>query len=146
MSEPTKAYRTADEIRAVVSGFEKCTTTAERFDHPAHVTVAFAYLHLFQLTVEEATARMRVGLHRFLAHYGVDGRKYNETITQFWIKLVRAALDRADVSRPSIDLANEILCECQEPTVIFSYYSRERLDSDEARNGWIEPDIKAFGF
>lgn len=146
MSEPMKPYRTADQIRDVLSGFEDCTTAAAQFDHRAHVTVAFVYLHLFQLTVEEATSRMRAGLHRFLDHHGVDSRKYNETMTQFWIKLVRAALDRADMSHPSIDLANEVLCGSQDASVIFSYYSRESLDSDEARNGWIEPDIKAFEF
>jgi hypothetical protein len=146
MSEPMKAYRTADEIRAVVSGFEDCTTPAAQFDHRAHVTVAFTYLHLFQLSVPEATARMRLGLHRFLDHHGVDSRKYNETITQFWIKLVRAALAQADTSCPSTDLANEIVYRCQETSVIFSYYSKESLASDEARDGWIEPDIRAFDF
>ena len=146
MSESRKAYRTADEIEALVSGFEDCTTPPSQFDHGAHVTVAFAYLHLFHLTTQDATARMRAGLYRFLDHNGVDRRKYNETITQFWIKLVRSLLDRADRSRSLTDLINEVLIACEDRRVISMYYSKESLASDEARKGWIDPDIKALDF
>lgn len=146
MTDPQNYYTSLDEIEAVVQGFENCTTPDSEFDHRAHLTVALSYLHLYGLTISEATARMRAGLYRFLDHHGHDRQKYNETITLFWIKLVRSFLDRTDASRPIADLANEMNDLYGKSQLIFNYYSKERLSSDEARKGWIEPDVKPLDF
>lgn len=146
MSESLKRYQNDGEIDAVVRGFEECATTPSQFDHLAHVTVAFAYLQFLRLTVPEAAGRMRKGLYHFLDHYGPDRQKYNETITLFWIKLVRGFLDRCDTSRPLADLANEVVDACGNSQLIHNYYSKERLASKEAQGGWVEPDLKALDY
>ncbi|MDQ3819272.1 MAG: hypothetical protein M3362_16570, partial [Acidobacteriota bacterium] len=94
--------------------------------------------------VEGATERMRAGLYRFLERNGVDRRKYNETITRFWIKLVRSYLDRADTARPAADIVNEISAAYSNSQLIFDYYSKETLSSEGARTAWVEPDMKSF--
>jgi hypothetical protein len=76
---------------------------------------------------------MRTGLYRFLDHHAPDRQKYNETITQFWIKLVRSSLDRLDEPMPPTDLANEIVRACGNSQLLFSYYSKARLASQGRR-------------
>jgi len=139
-------YTSRDEIEAVVHGFENCTTPDSEFDHRAHLTVALSYLHLYKLTIPEATERMRAGLYRFLDHHGHDRQKYHETITLFWIKLVQSFLERTDASSSVADLANEMNDLYGNSQFIYNYYSKERLSSDEARKGWIEPDVKPLDF
>ena len=62
-------YQTAQEIEAVVAGFENCTTANEQFTHLSHLTVAAYYL--CTSTPDETFEKMRFGLLRFLDHHGV---------------------------------------------------------------------------
>ena len=94
----------------------------------------------------QAAERMRTALYRFLDHYEKDRQKYNETITVFWIRLVRAFLDRTDASRPVWEIANEMVESYGTSAIIYDYYSKERLSSEEARNGWVAPDVKPLDF
>jgi hypothetical protein len=146
VTEPEHYYQSDDEIEALVRGFEDCSTRPSEFNHRAHLVVALSYLRLYRLTVQEATERMRAGLYRFLKHHGEDRQVYNETITLFWIKLVQSFLDRTDASRPLIDITNEMIAACGNSQLIYSYYTRERLSSDEAKKEWIEPDVMALDF
>ena len=146
MPDSKDYYKSVDEIEAVVRGFESCTTPPSEFNHRAHLTVAFAYLHLSRLTVLQALERMRIGLYRFLDHNHVAREKYNETITLFWIKLIRSFLDRTDAKRPVADIANEMIASYGNSQLIFDYYSKEILSSEKARKMWIEPDMKRFDF
>ncbi|HEV7375151.1 MAG TPA: hypothetical protein VGN95_10570 [Pyrinomonadaceae bacterium] len=144
MTESENYYKSDDEIEALVHGFEDCSTPPSEFNHRAHLTVALSYLHLSRLTVTEATERMRAGLYRFLDHYGEDRQVYNETITLFWIKLVRSFLDRTNASHPLAGIANELIEAYGNSQLIYSYYTKERLSSDEAKKEWIEPDLKGM--
>ena len=146
MPDSKDYYKSVDEIEAVVRGFESCTTPPSEFNHRAHLTVAFAYLHLSRLTVLQALERMRIGLYRFLDHNHVAREKYNETITLFWIKLIRSFLDRTDAKRPVADIANEMIEAYGNSQLAFDYYSKEILSSEKARKMWIEPDVKMLDF
>jgi hypothetical protein len=144
MNESTRAYESLDEIERVVRGFESCRLAPSEFTHPAHLTVAAWYLT--RLTVPEAAARMREGLYRFLDHHGVGRGKYNETITLFWVKLVRKFLDGAEMNRSLLDITNEAIELFGGSQLIFDYYSRERVFSEEAKQAWVEPDLKPLDF
>ena len=146
MHATKRYYKSDEEIKAVVRGFESCAMKPAAFGHCAHLTVAFSYLHLSKLGVTDATERMRAGLYRFLDHNGVDRRKYNETITIFWIKLVRRFLEGIDTERYIADIANEMLETFGNSQLIFEYYNKERLSTEEARVGWVEPDKKPIDF
>lgn len=142
MDESQTLYRSDDEIRALAEGFESCSLPDEEFDHRAHLAVAIFYLS--NMTVEEATARMREGLSRFLAHYGGDPQMYNETITQFWVKRLERLLSETAPGLPLATRANEAIERAGSSKLIFKYYSRERVFSEEARKGWVEPDLKGI--
>jgi hypothetical protein len=146
MTATTDYYRSNEEIETVVRDFESCTTKPADFNHRAHLTVAFAYLHLSRLNVAEATDRMRAGLYRFVDHNDIDRQKYNETITIFWIKRVHSFLAEADTERLASDIANEMIEACGGTKLVYEYYSKERLSTDEARTMWVEPDVKPLDF
>jgi hypothetical protein len=128
--------RMTDE--AFARAFENGAITPAQFDHAAHVRVAWVYLQE-AASLEEALSRMRDGIRRFAAAAGVP-QKYHETITVLWMRLlaeVRAAGasgELAEVLREYPALADKDLP--------LQYYSRALLFSDEARAGWVEPDLR----
>ncbi|MGH9967795.1 MAG: hypothetical protein ACREBG_08145 [Pyrinomonadaceae bacterium] len=132
-------YRDSGEIEAVVEGFESCTTPKDDFSHRSHVTVAVYYLH--ELGELEATERIRAGLLRFLDHHGVGRAKFHETLTVFWIKSVLGVLEGLDPNLSLLEITNTVVERLGSSQLVFEYYSRERLQSDEARNCYVEPDL-----
>lgn len=144
MTEQAVRYESPDEMEMVVRGFESCTLSPSEFTHTAHLTVALWYLK--GLTVPLAAERMRAGLLRFLDHHNVGREKYNETITLFWIKLIRKFLDETETNRSFVGMANEVIAQLNDSRLIFDYYSRERIFSEEAKSAWVEPDLKSTGF
>jgi hypothetical protein len=139
-----KFYDSEKEIEALVRGLEMCTLKPEVFDHAAHLVVGLWYVSKSSET--KATKSMRVGLLRFIAHNGVDPQKYNETITIFWVKWLRSFIDQTGASRPIEALANELIKTCPSANLIFSYFSKELIFTEEARRNWVEPDLKPLDF
>jgi hypothetical protein len=138
--------KSEDELEAIVRGFEDCTLPDSEFKHAQHLMVALSYLQRSRLTVPEATERMRGALYRFLDHYAGDRQAYNETITLFWIKLVNSFLEKTDRERPVADIFNELSEAFGNSNLMYDYYSREHLLSKEAKEVWVEPDLKPLDF
>ncbi|HKP71922.1 MAG TPA: hypothetical protein VJT82_03225 [Pyrinomonadaceae bacterium] len=139
-----KHYRDVREIERLVAGFESCAVPPAEFDHRAHLTVALWYVS--QSPDEAAAAdRMRAGLHRYTKHNNAEA-VYNETVTLFWLKLVRHFLDNADAER-SLAEHTYNLCETYaDSKLVFEYYSREIVQTPEAKRSWVEPDLKPLDF
>lgn len=134
------AYQTETEIADVVQKFESCTYRPEEFTHARHLTVASWYLARY--SAEEALLRMQEGLRRFLVHHGKT-MGYHETITRFWLELLGEALRQAPAGSLS-ERINEIAARFSDKNVLFLYYTRERVMSDEARERWVEPDLRSI--
>ncbi len=133
-------FQSEKEIRAIVYGFESCETEKTDFKHQDHLVVAVAYLH--ELTVAEAIEKMRHSLMRFIKHHQVDQRKYNETITVFWVEVAAAALERMSESSTLLEQCNKVAQEFPNAALALDYYSSEVLFSDEARASFVKPDLK----
>jgi hypothetical protein len=121
---------------AFARAFEQGAVTPVQFDHAAHVRVAWVYLHE-SASMDEALARMRDAIRRFAAAAGVP-RKYHETITVLWMRLladVKAAGASGELA--GVLRAHPALADKDLP---LQYYSRELLFSDDARAAWVEPD------
>jgi hypothetical protein len=140
MNQQKAYYGRDEEIRALAEAFEDCSLPDEEFDHRAHLAVAVWYLS--RMPAAEASRKMREGLLRFLAHYEVDPQKYNETITQFWVRRLDKLLRESDPTLPLAERANQTIETAGDSQTIFKYYSRERLFSEAARADWIEPDLE----
>ena len=108
------------------------------FRHASHLHVAWVYL-AESPSVQQAANKMRDTLRR-LAAAGGKPEKYHETITLFWVHLLaRARRVKCIECLEEIVHAHPQLLEKDFP---LSYYSAERLFSNEARTSWVEPDLK----
>jgi transposase len=130
------AQMTDAEILTLVDRLERCLLAKEEFHHRDHLTVAVAYLHASDL--ESAMDRMRSSLKRFAAHHSVP-KLYHETLTRFWLLQVERHLDRSECLEQSVRKVREQLSD---KNLAFGYYSHERIESKEARENWLEPDLK----
>src|SRR5260370_41875062 len=81
-------YQSDDEIRLLVSEFESCSFHPSEFRHHQHLAVVLWYVATLPYT--DASERMKRGIQRLAAVYGKTG--YHETITEFWLRMVRAFL------------------------------------------------------
>ncbi len=124
------------EILTLVDRLERCILAKEEFHHRDHLTVALVYL--YSADIETAMDRMRTSLKRFAAHHRVTGL-YHETLTRFWLQQVEKRLDRSQCLEASVRKVHEQLSD---KNLAFVHYSRERIDSKEARETWLEPDLK----
>jgi len=102
-------YQTAEEIEAVVSGFENCTTSKEEFTHLSHLTVAAYYI--CNSTAEESFEKMRSGLLRFLKHHGVNTAKYSDRVTRAWIEQIRQVCELTNQDSSLVEMVNKVIAE-----------------------------------
>jgi hypothetical protein len=143
MTDEVKPYRSDEDVLEVVRRFESCEYAPDDFGHRLHLTVALVYL--LDSTYAEALERMRQSLHRFTKHHGLKG-VYHETLTLFWMRRVLAYLEQSDRARGLAVLANELSGACADSRLVFDYYTKERLDSDEARAYRLDSDLKPLDF
>ena len=98
---------------------ERCEVPNEGFHHADHLRVAWVYLQE-SASFDEAAARMESTLKARAGAAGVP-EKYHHTVTLFWMRMIARLMDKE---------------------LSLSYYSSERLSSDAARLGWLEPDLR----
>lgn len=129
------------EDRQFARAFEACALSAEAFDHPAHVRLAYVYLCAHG--VDAAVDRMREALLRFLAHLGVDAVKYHETMTRAWILAVAhfMATSAPCASAAAFMEANPRLLDTK---IMLTHYSAEVLFSPAARQSFVQPDVQSI--
>lgn len=102
-------FRSEQEIEAVVSGFESCTSSKEEFTHLSHLTVATYYL--CNSTPEESFAKMRTGLLRFLNHHGVNPAKYSDRVTRAWIEQIGQVCEMTNQESSLVEMVNKVIAE-----------------------------------
>ena len=100
-------YETDDEVRAVVKGFEQCTTDKDAFSHVSHLTVATFYLR--DLSPGDAFQKMRTGLLRFLNHHSIPVEKYSDEITLEWLQRIQEVLAELDPRAPLVTQVNAVI-------------------------------------
>ena len=134
----THTYKSEAEIVQVVRGFESCVTGKDSFSHPDHLAVAVWYLRQDE---KQALNLMRASLHQFLNHYDCRAN-YHETLTRFWILLVRKTLDGLAPDLSLLDATNAVVSRLNNSRIAFEFYSKEVVESLAAKEGWVEPDLK----
>lgn len=136
-------YLSFNEIIKLVGEFENGTLPRSYWTHRAHLTVACWYLICHE--VPEAIPRIREGIKKYNISQGIITTKdngYHETITLFWVKMVRGHLSQSTLDCSIVHLVNDLVIRFSDRNLPFEYYSRERLMSWEARLNWMEPDLK----
>ena len=128
---PLPPVQSAEEI---VDRLLAGTLDRDSWTHAAHLFVA---RHLLTATADadDALAQLRILIQAHNARVGLPpGRGgYHETVTRYFVE----AIDHAQP--PSLAaLLTEPTCRRESPR---RHWSRELLASDEARAGWVEPDL-----
>lgn len=136
-------YRSIEQISQLIRDFENGSLAPNQFDHHAHLTVALWYLT--RLPFADATATMRSNIQYFAATHG-QGQLYHETITMFWMRLLRHVLDTTEPSEPFPDVVYRAICTFGSMQPFFRHYSRDRAFSPEARRQWVDPDLYPMPF
>jgi len=144
MPQPNELYQTDEEVLEVVRRFESCELPTADFNHREHLLVAL--WHLTRAGDADALTRIRAQIGRYAAAHGVNPSLYHETVTVFWLKRVRAYLERAPAGLGLAGMVNALAAECGRSRLIFDYYSKELIDTETARREWVEPDLKPLDF
>ena len=121
---------TDDEFLAA---FHSCRLPKEQFHNLDHFRLA--WLHLHRESQPEAETRVREGIIAFAAHLGAS-KKYHETITVAWLRLV--ATHREPTFEEFIR-KNEAILNLD---TLHRFWSPELLASDRARREWVPPDLQ----
>ncbi len=110
--------------------------TLDAFPHADHVRLTVLYLARYGQ--EHAYEHIASGILRFATTKGVPG-KFHVTITRAWLELVASARDAC----PDAPDAAALVAACPvllERDALLRFYSRDRLESAEARVRWLPPD------
>jgi hypothetical protein len=139
MSDPNCTSRAStwsdeDFLRA----FEELSFPADLFHHREHLRVAWLYLQ--SSDASRAVERMAGGIRRFANHHGAT-QKYHHTLTLAWMRLVAAALVEMPDGR-TFEKFMAAYSHLSDKNLLAKYYSNELLQSADARERWVEPDLE----
>ncbi len=133
-------YKSEKEIIDMIERFETARIARDDWHHAEHLIVACRYA--IDLEPAEAIDRMRSALFRLLVAFGVPtgtDSPYHETLTVFWLNAVRDFRE-ANSELGFFDLCTAVT-ERFDKDYPLRFYSRERLNSDEARCSYVTPDL-----
>ena len=131
------------DAAALAARFAALTLAKEEWTHTAHLTVGAWYVERHGPT--EALTLLRDGIRRLNESHGnvntaTDG--YHETITAAYVTLLAAYLAACPSGLPLDACVVRLLAgPLASRDMLFTFYSRERLQSVEARARWVEPDL-----
>lgn len=131
-----------DEVLRLVAAFENRTLPKSEWTHRAHLTVALWYAS--HLSHDEALNAVRVGINRINDTHGVvstPSSGYHETITRFYMRVVRHFVTQEGNREDWASRANRLLERYGARDLPLRHYSKERLMSPAGRAGWVEPDL-----
>jgi hypothetical protein len=126
----------------LAAAFCDCSLPKALWTHEAHLRVGL--WHLLRHSPDEALVRLRDGICRYNVACGVANTEtsgYHESITRFYVRLIARFVAGADRDRPMDDLADELVRDYGDRELPLLHWSKERLMSPEARQGWVEPDL-----
>jgi hypothetical protein len=147
MGDVTYRYLDSEEaLGEFLECFERGTWPKAEWNHAAHVAVAGCYL--IHYSDEEAADRARSGIRRYNQCTGginSDHSGYHETLTLFWLAVVKARLRQITPAVARIDAVRMLVAEFAPRRDLFrEYYSFDVVRSVEARRSWVPPDAKAL--
>jgi hypothetical protein len=135
------AGSTDAEDRRFYAAFVSGALLPRDFHHREHLRLA--YLCLTVAPPNAALTTFRRLLREFLVRHRVDSAKYHETLTCAWLQTVdlHMALTQGTTSFGDFIAQHPTLADSNH---MFAHYSRERLISPHAREGFLEPDLQAI--
>ena len=137
-------FRSEDELSTLVEAFEAGTLPHQDWTHAAHVAVAAWYIA--RLDPEAALDTLRRRIRHFNEMAGTPNtaaRGYHETLTVFWVRVLRNEMARQDSAMPFLHRINALLRKYGGQGGLWKdYYSYNVVRSRQARARWVEPDLR----
>ncbi|PRC94978.1 hypothetical protein [Solimicrobium silvestre] len=133
------------ETQRIALGLIEQTLPKAEWTHEAHLRAGL--WHAFHYDDETALNLMRKRICAYnVATGGVNTETsgYHETITRFYLCMIRACLNNIENENSMDELAQKVILKLGDKELPFRYYTRERLFSTEARLAWVAPDIAAL--
>lgn len=128
----------ADPAGSLARALDQGTLTPTRFDHRAHLQVAYEMLAEDDFLA--AAQRYASGIRRLAAAAGAPD-KFNLTITLAFLSLISERLARQPPGGFDAFIATNP--DLLQPDLLASRYSAQRLNSPEARSILLLPDQPA---
>src|SRR5260221_8148370 len=119
-----------------ITAFEQHTLS--EFPHKSHIRMAWLYLRADGWEIGQE--RIQREIREFAAALGAS-RKYHQTITLFWARLVQHAIEH-ETQIDDFDTFIQNYPFLLSSRAISSHYSPMVIQSEEARQSWIEPDLR----
>jgi hypothetical protein len=119
---------------SLLDRFEARTLT--EFHHRHHIELTWLYLR--RDGVEAGTRQVKGGIQALAAELGAS-EKYHETLTQFWIDQVAAAVTSGRFATFAAFV--EACPELFDKGYVARFYRPETLASAAAKSGWVAPDL-----
>lgn len=126
-----------EEFRA---SFERCEIPNHAFRHRDHLRLA--WIHLRRSDPDTASVLVGESIRRFAEHHSA-GRKYHETLSRAWVRIVALAIAETPDAR-GFDALLEARPHLLDKKLPLKHYTPRRLWSDLAREQWTEPDLLPF--
>ncbi len=128
--------------REFLRAFHESTLSSEDFRHNGHLRLAWLILRRHSL--EEALPLLSGGIRRYASSKGASGT-YNETLTQFWVRMVNHAI-QANPSAQEFEQFIDTFPILLNKQLPFNHWTREKLVGERARSDWLEPDLRPLPF
>ncbi|HEY0626326.1 MAG TPA: hypothetical protein VGD10_06290 [Allosphingosinicella sp.] len=130
-------------VRHIGEGLIHCRLTRPEWTHEAHLAAClYIIVERADIVAERDLPNIIRRFNESVGGTNSDTEGYHETITQTYVKGVRAFLARTN---PALSLAEKVNALLKAPEGHrdwpLGFYSSERLFSVEARVGYIPPDI-----
>lgn len=135
-------------IRRVGSGLLDRSLPKEEWTHEAHLAACLWLMRERPRIVPERDLPGIISAYNVaIGGENTDTGGYHETLTQFYIRAVRAFAATVPAEATLTDAVNAMLASGIGPRDLpLRFYSNERLFSVEARHGWIAPDNAPLDF
>ena len=107
------------------------------FHHRDHLRLA--WIQIRRLGVDQASEAVTAAIRQFAARHG-HGDRYHETMTRFWLRVVGMGITR----HPTLPFDELLAAEPHllDKNLPYRHWSRDRMGSDDARQQWVEPDLR----
>lgn len=127
----------------LLTAFESQSISNDDWSHTYHVRIGFIYLSSHEF--DKALELVKSGIKKLNKANQVPEsqfRGFHETLTVGWLKLIDSQMRKSKFNS-SIHLL-EKFHELLNSRLLSEYYSPDRLMSLEAKESYIEPDLKDF--
>jgi hypothetical protein len=120
-----------------LEAFRNRTLPAAEFNHKGHLRLS--WLTFRRYGFNEGSRSISEGIKRFAASKGAL-KKYHETLTQFWLRVVFHAVE----TKPDISEFADFLA--QFPFLLnkdlpLKHWRSITLQENDCRQSWVEPDL-----